>query len=184
MITISSQLSRAALAGFWLALLALLACGCGLSQNERVQAVYLSRAAGLLPESELQAHPEVLVASSYEDFQAAAQSKIGLWVDKNAVDLLAADPEWLHQPPQKYYPLILVGYNSPLYAFREVLDGFGIQGPYVDWSQEALEPGFSVWMISGEEGGVQSVFRGYEEVPTVERLLEVTNELLPQSLTE
>jgi hypothetical protein len=146
------------------------------------QAVYLTTEGGILSNSELQNHPEVTVVSSMEDFKAAADVKSGLWIDKNAVDLLAAEIEWLHRPPQKYYPLILVGYNDPLYAFREAISGFGIEGPAIDWSSATLEPGFSVWMITEELGGVKSVFRGYEEVPTVERLLEVTNELIPQSL--
>jgi hypothetical protein len=172
--------------------LALLTSGCSLLNSgaqlnatppaEPIEAVYLARTGGALPAAELQAHPEVWVVSTYEDFKAAAQSIYGLWIDKNALELLAADPEWLHQPPQKYYPLVLVGYNNPLYAFREALSGFGIQGPAVDWSSETLEPGFSVWMITGEQGGVQSVFQGYEESPTVGRLIEITNELIPQSL--
>ena len=172
-----------------LVVMMLSACKSG-GQKPQPRAVYLANGAGVLPESELQAHPEVLVVSSFEDFKAAAEVKAGLWIDKNAVDLLGADPKWLLQSPQKYYPLVLVGYNNPLYAFRDVMNGtgidLGIEGPYVDWSQETVGPGYSVWMILEEQenGGHSSVFRGFPEEPTVENILAVTNELLPQSLAK
>jgi len=148
------------------------------------KAVYLTQDGGTLPNSELQAHPEVIVVTSFEDFREEAQTIIALWVDKNAVDLLSVDNEWIHQPPQRYYPVVLVGYNNALYSFRDVLGGFGIEGPYMDWQSVALEPGFSVWMITEDRGqySVSSIMRGYEEIPSVESILAITNDLLPQSL--
>lgn len=171
---------------FILAILVLITgCAPGTSASQP-RAIYLTNGPGVLPESELQVHPEVQVVSTLKEFQAAVQAKVALWIDKNAVDLVNADPGWLHQPPQKDYPLALVGYNDPLYSFRDVLLGFPIEGPYVDWSQETLEPGYSVWMIleEKEDGSHSSFFQGYPEEPTVEDILAVTDELLPQSLAK
>ena len=170
---------------FWCVLLLLAtACSSGPSQPE-IQAVYLTDGPGVLPASQLQAHPEVQVVGSYTELQAAAQKKVGLWIDKNALDLLDGDCQWIQAAPQAYYPIVLVGYNDPLYAFRDMWPCFWVEGPYVDWTTVTLEPGFSVLMnLVNQENSHQQIFQGYQETPTVERLLEVTNELLPQSLAK
>jgi hypothetical protein len=141
------------------------------------QAVYLTGGNGVLSAQDLNAHPQVIVATTFSDFKSQAGSRIALWVDKSAVDLVKAG--WLNQPPQKYYPLVLVGYNNALYSFRDTLSVGRIQGPYVDWSKEVLEPGFSVWMILSESQNSEStLMRGYQQSPTVQDILDVTNPLL------
>ena len=141
------------------------------------QAVYLVQNPGQLSMDDLQSHPEVMVTNSFDEFKQHAQTKVALWIDKNAIELL--DQQWLHVAPQKYYPLVLVGYNEPLYAFREALSGFEIEGPYADWSTMTLEPGFSVWMIREETGSSLSAFmNGYNQKPTVQDILKITNALL------
>jgi hypothetical protein len=141
------------------------------------KAVYLTDEFGELSAEDFKAHPEVIVTKTFDEFKSHAGSKIALWLDKNAVNTV--DIKWLNQPPQKYYPLVLVGYNNPLYCFRDTLHVGRIEGPYVDWSKEVLEPGFCVWMILVEsESRESSIFRGYNQSPTIQDILDVTNQLL------
>ena len=141
------------------------------------QAVYLTGGNGVLSADDLNAHPEVIVATTFDDFKSHAGSRIALWVDKSAVNLVKGG--WLNQPPQKYYPVELVGYNNALYSFRDTLSVGRIQGPYVDWSKEILEPGFSVWMILSESQSEETtIMRGYQQSPTVQDILDVSNPLL------
>ena len=141
------------------------------------QAVYLVKHPGQLSLEDLQLHPEVAVTSDFDDFKQHAQTKVALWIDKNAIELL--DQQWLREAPQKYYPLALVGYNEPLYAFREALPVAQIEGPAMDWSTMTLEPGFSVWMIRDETGSSLSAFmNGYNQMRSVQGILDITNALL------
>jgi len=141
------------------------------------RAVYLVQNPDQISMDDLQSHPEVMVINSFDGFKQHAQAKVALWIDKDAIELL--DQQWLHITPQKYYPLVLVGYNEPLYAFREVLSGFGIEGPDADWNAMTLEPGFSVWMLREETGSSLSAFmKGYNQKPTVQDILDITNALL------
>jgi hypothetical protein len=143
------------------------------------KAVYLTDEHGELSAEELKVHPEVIVTKTFDVFKSHAGSKIALWVDKNAVNKI--NNNWLNQPPQKYYPLVLVGYNDPIYCFRDTLSVGRIEGPYVDWSKEVLEPGFCVWMILVEsESEESSIFRGYKLSPTIQSILDVTNQLLEE----
>jgi len=93
------------------------------------------------------------------------------------------DESWLHEEPQMYCPIVLVGYNNALYSFRECLTGFEIEGPYVDWSEQVLEPGFSVWMlIEKTESSTSSFMRGYNEALSVERIMMITDMLIEGTL--
>ena len=143
----------------------------------RLSAIYLVQNQGQLTAGDLRLHPEVLVTSSFDEFKRHSQVKIALWIDRNAVALVNMD--WLHQAPQKYYPLVLVGYNDALYSFHETLAGFPLMGPAKDWSTATLEPGFSVWMIRKETSSSLSTYMmGYAQPPTVAAILAVTNALL------
>src|SRR3974377_975153 len=84
-----------------------------------IRAVYLVQQEGQLPHTELSQHPEILVTSSFADFQHAARSRVGLWIDKNAIGL--GDSTWLDLPPQSSYPIIVIGYNDTLLSFRDSL---------------------------------------------------------------
>jgi len=144
-----------------------------------LQAIYLVQGQGQLDPAELAAHPEVAVVHTWADFQRLAQTKVALWIDKDAVDLV--DRQWLNQAPQRSYPLVVVGYSSALYAFREALPAFGISGPYIDWSTATVGPGFSVWMLRDETGASHAAdMKGYQGVPTVPAILEKTNALLEE----
>jgi len=147
------------------------------SASSPFRAVYLVQHPGQLSLDDLQSHPEVAVTNSFEEFKQHAQVKVALWIDKDAIELL--DQPWLREAPQKYYPLALVGYNEPLYAFREVLPVAQIEGPAMDWSTMTLEPGFSVWMIQDDTGSSLSAYmRGYNQKPGVQGILDITNALL------
>ena len=147
------------------------------SDTNFISAIYLVQGQGQLAASDLGLHPEVMVTNSFDDFNQHSQAKVALWIDKNAVSLVNMD--WLHQAPQKYYPLMLVGYNDALYSFRETLLGFPISGPAIDWSTVTLEPGFSVWMIREEtSSSISTYMMGYAQPPTVDAILTITNALL------
>jgi hypothetical protein len=144
--------------------------GCTAIEKNGVKAVYLAGNTQQLSSEELAKYPEVIVVNDYAELKEnISKNKAAIWIDKSAVSLV--DDDWLHQEPQKYYPVILIGYNDPLYSFRDTLPGFDVEGPYVDWSKEKLEPGFSLWCIIDETDGRKSAFGGFDEIPTVERIL-------------
>lgn len=142
-----------------------------------LKAIYLVRGQGQLAAEDLKRHPEVAVVHTFADLKHLARAKTALWIDKDVVDLV--DGEWLDQAPQRRYPLVVVGYSHALYAFREALPGHRVIGPYVDWSKETVEPGFSIWMIREETDTSRSAYMGgYEGTPTVQDILGKTNLLL------
>lgn len=144
--------------------------GCTAVEKTSVKSVYLAGNEQQLSTSELETHPEIAVVDTYDELkEVIAQHEASIWIDKSAISMV--DGEWFNEKPQKYYPVILVGYNDPLYSFRDALHFYGIEGPYVDWSQETLEPGFSLWCILDDEDGISTAFKGFDEIPTVERIL-------------
>ncbi len=116
---------------FWPVSLAFLLMGCAQVSNQTqraiqgaseptpasIQAVYLVNGEGELSENEILAHPEVVVVRSFNAFENHAQAKVALWIDKNAVGWV--DRQWFHNPPQRYYPVVLVGYNNALSVVYE-----------------------------------------------------------------
>ncbi len=154
------------------------ACLTGCSSSSRPKAIYLVQGQGELSPEDLKAHPEVVVANTFDEFRQRSGRKVALWIDKNAVRLV--DIAWLRTSPQKWYPIALVGYCNSLYAFRETLPAFGlISGPYVDWTKHAIEPGFSAGILLVEREHRRGHWsRGYPGKPTVEAVLKITNALL------
>jgi hypothetical protein len=145
--------------------------------HAQLKAIYLvANGGGQLPESDSRAHPEIVVVHSQRELASEMKGQLAIWIDKNAVKLV--DLNWLQAEPQRHYPIFIIGYNDALYSFREQLE-FGISGPYVDWSTQRLGPGFSVWKLTGQTSSSTSAYMtGYAKVPTVERLLLVTDALL------
>jgi len=140
-----------------------------------IKAIYLVHGRGHLSDNDLADHPEVLVVHTFLELQEiAATNAVDLWIDKDAVELV--DSDWLHQEPQKYYPIVFVGFNDPLYAFREQLTGFGIEGPEINWDTKSLETGFCIWILQAEGEFSSSAFiNGYPEEATVQSILNITN---------
>ena len=143
-----------------------------------LRAVYLvQEMGGRLSETEIKLHPEVLVVHTQKDLENAARNKLAIWIDKDSVN--TADKKWLMSEPQRRYPVAIVGYNNAVYSFRDLLNITLMHGPYVDWSKVKLEPGFSVYMIREDSSNSRSLYlRGYENEPTVQGILDITNQLL------
>lgn len=147
-----------------------------------IRAVYLMpTTGGQITKEDLEIHPEILPVTDFATLASHANKHFAIWIDKDAIPLL---PEgWLNQEPQKFYPIIVVGYSNALYSMREKLNLL-IIGPWVDWSKQTLEHGFSVWMIdSYNENGISSIMKGYSEKIDVSRILAISNELLKKSLS-
>ena len=146
------------------------------SSEVTYKAIYLVQENGQLSKEDLLAYPEVIVMDSFDVFKQLAKKKTALWIDINSAGLV--DRDWLNQKPQRFYPLVLVGFSDALCAFRDTLGGFGIiEGPYADCSSPP--PGFSIWMLEEEtSSGASAFMKGYEEVPTVKDILDKTDPFL------
>jgi hypothetical protein len=144
-----------------------------------VKAVYLTQAPGQLAADDLRAHPEVKVANSFDEFRQFTQTKVALWIDKNAAGLIPL--RWLEDEPQRYDPLVLIGYNDTLYSFKYVLGICCFGGPIIDWGTKTIEPGFSIILRDKSDSPPfpKVIFlQGYNQAPSVQDILEVTNALM------
>jgi hypothetical protein len=161
-------------------LILLLIAGCAAAPTAAspasCQAAYLVQQPGQLSTNDLQSHPEVCLAALFDEFKALAQNKTTLWIDLNSAGLV--DKDWLNQKSGGFYPIVLIGDGDALCALRDTLGGFGvISGPYADCSSPL--PGFSVWMLEEQtSSSVQAFMRGYQQAPTVQDILEITDALL------
>ena len=146
--------------------------GCEKEETYNIKAVYLVGTDQQLSEEEFVHYPEIVIVKTFNELKkVVSKTETSIWIDKSALHLV--EDAWLHQKPQKFYPLVVIGYNNDLYAFREMLSGFGIEGPYVDWDEEIIEPGFSVWVLLEETPrSIKSFMSGYYTIPTVERIMK------------
>ncbi|HLO33785.1 MAG TPA: NigD-like C-terminal domain-containing protein [Anaerolineales bacterium] len=143
-----------------------------------LRAVYLTQQQAQLSAGDLQAHPEIVVVQTFDEFKQYASQKIALWVDKSATPFTPEQEKWINEAPQAYFPIVLVGYSDTLYSFRDLLGLCCFMGPPMD---RKLEPGFSV--IQREETSdpitpAVTFLQGYNQKPTVPSILEITNVLL------
>ena len=145
------------------------------------KAVYFVHGQGELSSEDLQAHPEVVVVQTFEAFKKYASHKIALWIDKSATPLNPKDEEeWINQAPQTYYPIVLVGTSDTLHAFKGLLRlccFMGSAGDYPGYDA----PGFSViqWKATNEpDHRAVILLQGYNQKPTVQAILDITNALL------
>ena len=146
--------------------------GCSSPSKVPAKAVYLVRGVGQLTPEDLQANPEVTVTDNFETLTKIAQTKVAIWIDINAVDLV--DLEWLSQNPQAFYPVVLVGNGDETCSFFSAVHYFTFEIPCC-LECSSPPPGFSVNIQSGvSEGHMQ----GYEKSPTVQDILDITNPLL------
>lgn len=143
-------------------------------QLSAADAVYfVATEGGEIDPADLQQHPELAVVHTFAELKAVAAEKAAIWIDKNVTDQV--ERAWLSEQSQLAKTIVAIGYHDSLYAFREVLDAFGIKGPYVDWSQKLVSPGFSVWKLKSYTATQRSAWlRGYEEPSTVERIVTET----------
>jgi hypothetical protein len=148
--------------------------------EEGIQAIYLApQNGGLITDAELKKYPQILKVTDFKTLNSYTSTYIiPIWIDKDAIDLLPQG--WVNEYPQKFYPIIVVGYSNALYAMREKLN-LPIHGPWIDWSKETLGPGFSAWMIEEYgESGMSSFMKGYQEEINVSHILEISNDLFKE----
>ena len=150
------------------------------STSASLKAVYLIQKEAQLSSEDLQAHPEVVVVQTFDEFKKYASRKTALWIDKSATPFNSDQEKWINEAPQAYYPIVLVGYGDTLYSFRDLLRLCCFTGPIIEWE---LESGFSV--IQREETPDPTTepidvtfLQGYDQKPTVQAILQITNALL------
>lgn len=176
-------------------LLLLLATGCvsgiagNAAQNEAgsattpigsVKAIYLTRGQGELTTEDLKDHPEVVVIGTFDELKQHTSQKVALWIDRNVTPLVAEQEKWINEAPQGYYPIVLLGISDTLYAFRDFLGLCCFMGPGGD-NSTSNGSGFSVIQreqTNEPEAPSITFLQGYDEKPTVEAVLEITNALL------
>ena len=167
-----------------LTLLLLMSCSVQAPSNNAIplKALYFVRKQGELSLEDLQAHPEVAVAQTFDEFKKYAQHKIALWIDKSATPFDSEEEKWINEAPQTYYPIALVGTSDTLYAFKELLRLCCFMGPAGEYPGYDA-PGFSViqWKEGNEPDARDVIFlQGYNQEPTVQAILEITNPLLEE----
>ena len=140
-----------------------------------IKAIYLVQGVGQLSQEDLQAHPEVMVTDSFDEFKKLAESKVALWIDINSVGLV--DIGWLGSKPQLFYPVAVVGNGNDFCAFfwNMLYFSFEVPPPEEEGYCDKPYPGFSVNIQKDENGGSS---HGYDVTPTVQGILDVTNPLL------
>ena len=146
------------------------------------KAIYLTHGQGELSLEELQAHPEVMVVGTFEEFKRNSHQKIALWIDKNATPLDSAQDEWINAEPQSSYPLVLIGTSDALHAFRDLLKVCCFLGGPPNYPG-ADAPGFSIILRKPPTDPTAApvdvpFIHGYDQKPTVQFILEITNDLL------
>ena len=144
-----------------------------------LRAVYLIQGKSELSSEDLQEHPEVVMVQTFDEFKKYARHKMALWIDKSATPLNSEQEEWINEAPQTFYPMVLVGTSDTLYSFRDLLRLCCFMGPGDYPGYDA--PGFSViqWEAMDEPDYRAVIFlQGYNQKPTVQSILEITNPLL------
>src|SRR5258706_11980944 len=120
---------------FILLFLSLTSCSFQATGNYGVslKAVSFVYGQGELSQQDLQAHPEVAVVQTFDEFKQYGKQKMALWIDKSATPFNSEEEKWINAAPQTYYPIVIVGTSDKLYGFSELikLHGFtGIVGDY------------------------------------------------------
>src|SRR5438093_855836 len=73
------------------------------NDTKRLKAVYFVHGQGELSLQDLQAHPEVAVVKTFDEFRKYANQKIALWIDKSATPFNPEEEEkWINEAPQTY----------------------------------------------------------------------------------
>ena len=141
-----------------------------------IRVVYLVNGQGFVPETDLAKHPEIVVTNSYDEFKQAARQRITLWIDKNSTHLI--NPDWINSMPQTSYPIIVIGYNNPILAFKKSLGLCCFLGP-INPDFSTAEGGFSVIEKDGMGPTATLIMlQGFNQPPTLDILLRISNDLL------
>jgi hypothetical protein len=158
--------------------------GCNDKTKVTVKTIYLvPKNGGQLSKVEIGNYPEVISVTSFDELKRLATERTAIWIDKDVVELV--DLNWIQEKAERKVPLVLIGYSNTLYSFREKLPVFGLEGPYLDWSKEKLEPGFSIGMLKEKTFTSTSVFtKGYDITIDIKQILSITNMLLKGEFSE
>ena len=174
---------------FILILLSLAGCSFNTSPQAATaasfKAVYYFQKEAQLSSEDLRAHPEVAAVQTFEEFKKYARHKIAFWIDKSATPFDSEQEKWINEAPQTYYPIVLVGTSDTLHAFKGLLRLCCFMGPAGDYPDYDA-PGFSViqWKANNEpDNKAVILLQGYNQEPTVQAILEITNALLEGRLT-
>lgn len=156
----------------------------GIDRSSSLKAVYLTHGPGELSPEDLQSHPEVMVAPTFEELKKFTRQKIAIWIDKNATPFDSGQEEWINKAPQTDYPIVLVGTSDTLHAFKGLLRLCYFMGPAGDYRGYDAS-GFSV--IQWKEGNAPDardviLLQGFNQKPTVQAILDITNALLEGKL--
>ena len=90
---------------------------------------------------------------------------------------------WLDQTPQSAYPIIVIGYSDTLHALHDGLAICCFAGPATQYPGYT-DPGFSVIMrASGDFGAATLMLQGFKQVPHVDDILHISNDLLDGKIT-
>jgi hypothetical protein len=163
--------------------LSIAGCSFNISTKEAAtasfKAVYFYQKESQLSLEDLQAHPEVIVVQTFNEFKRYGKQKIALWIDKSATPFNSEEERWISEAPQTYYPIVLIGTSDTLHAFRDLLRLDGFMGPAPDYPG-INAAGFSViqWEAKDNLGFHALILNGYNQKPTVQAILEITNALL------
>ena len=166
--------------------------GCSLNTDTQettsasLKAVYFIQKEAQLSSEDLDAHPEVVVVQTFDEFKQYASQKIALWIDKSATPFTPEEEKWINEAPQAYYPIVLVGTSDTLYSFRDLLRLCCFLGPAGDYPGYNA-PGFSITQHEETSDPTTApvtvtFLQGYNQKPTVQSILEITNALLEGSL--
>lgn len=149
-------------------------------------AVYLAPQSGAqLASSDLAAHPEIAVVHTMAELESAAVTRTPIWIDKSVVDAVA--PEWVAGRVEERYPLVVIGYGSPDYAFRVAVPVLPGNPGGLFFLREAGRlrrvQGSSAYMITSEKKtttsyGQTMYLEGFETTPTVTGILKLSGEIL------
>ena len=161
-----------------MATLVLSLIGCNDKGKITTKAIYLApKSGGQLTKEDIDKYPEVVSVTSFNELKKLVSKNTAIWIDKDSVDLVKAD--WIQKESESKIPIALIGYNNALYSFREKFSLFRIKDPYVDWSKQKLEPGFSIAMLKEETNtSISSFIKGYDITPDTKQILSKTNMLL------
>jgi len=160
-----------------------IAVGANNTTSASLRAAYLIQGNAELSSEDLQAHPEIVMVQTFDEFKKYGRQKIALWIDKSATPFNSEEEKWINEAPQTYYPIVLVGTSDTLHAFRDLLRLDGFMGP-AQYPGYDPAPGFSViqWEAKDNLGFHALILNGYNQKPTVQALLQITNALLEGSL--
>jgi hypothetical protein len=149
------------------------------------KAVYFFQKEAQLSIKDLQAHPEVAVVQTFDELKRYANQKLAHWIDKSATPLNPDEEEWINEAPQTFYPIVLVGTSDTLHAFKGLLRLCCFMGPAGDYPGDNV-PGFSIlqWKATnGPDHHAVILLQGYNQEPTVQAILDITNALLEGRLS-